>query len=256
MRDSVPPRRRADAGRGAGWRGRGVLALVPITLRRAGGGAGWRGVLALVPITILAGTWSAGPSGGALPTAGAGAVRQLVTVAARSHNATYATLRAYWVLGGRRVPVFGPWTVRVGYNGVALPGAKREGDDKTPSGTFGISFFFGVQRKLDFSFPFRHAYSFDYWDDDPASPRYNEWVNANRHDPGVDPEPMHDVPAYDYAAVIAYNTARTPGLGSAIFLHVGFSSPTVGCVSLPRPRLITILLWLNPQDHPKITISG
>ena len=237
MRDSVPPRHRADAGGGAGWRGRGVLALVPITL--------------------LAGTWPAGSSGGPLPgTGGAGAVRQLVTVTARSHTATYATLRAYWVLGGRRVPVFGPWTARVGYNGVALPGAKREGDGKTPSGTFGISFFFGVQRKLDFSFPFRHAYSFDYWDDDPASPRYNEWVNANRHDPGVDPEPMRNVPAYDYAAVIAYNTARTPGLGSAIFLHVGFSSPTVGCVSLPRPRLITILLWLNPQDHPKIAISG
>jgi L,D-peptidoglycan transpeptidase YkuD (ErfK/YbiS/YcfS/YnhG family) len=225
----------------------------------ASGGAGWRGVLAIFPITItlLAGSWPAGPSSGAWPRSeGAGAVRQVVTVTAASHTTTYATLRAYRVSGGKRVLVFGPWTVRVGYNGVALPGRKREGDGKTPSGTFGVSFFFGVQRKLGFSFPFRHAYHFDYWDDDPASTRYNEWVNANRHDPGASPEPMHNVPAYGYAAVIAYNTARTPGLGSAIFLHVGFGSPTAGCISLPRPRLIKILLWLKRQDHPKITISG
>lgn len=222
-----------------------------------GGGAGWRGVFVFVPIALLAGSWPVGPTGGAWPGAeGAVAARQLVTVTAASHTTTYATLRAYRVSGGKRVLVFGPWTARVGYNGVALPGGKREGDGKTPSGTFGISFLFGVQRKLDFSVPFRHAYSFDYWDDDPASARYNEWVNANRHDPGAGPEPMHNVPAYDYAAVIAYNTARTPGLGSAIFLHVGTGSSTAGCVSLPRPRLIKILLWLNPRDYPKITISG
>jgi len=183
-------------------------------------------------------------------------VRQLITVRAVSHSTTYATLRAYLVTGGHRVLVHGPWTARVGYNGVAMPGAKREGDGKTPSGTFGFGFFFGVQGRLAFRFPFRHAYPFDYWDDDPASPRYNEWVNARRHDPGASPEPMHEVPAYDYAAVIAYNTARTPGLGSAIFLHVGTGSATAGCVSVPRARLIGLLRWLRPSDHPRITISG
>jgi L,D-peptidoglycan transpeptidase YkuD (ErfK/YbiS/YcfS/YnhG family) len=221
------------------------------------GGAGWRGVVAFLPIIFLAWFWPAGHAAGALPgTEGAGAVRQIVTVTAASHTSTYAILRAYRVSGGKRVLVFGPWTARVGYNGVALPGRKREGDGKTPSGTFGFSFYFGVQHKLDFSFPFRHAYTFDYWDDDPASARYNEWINAHMHDPGASPEPMHNVPVYDYAAVLAYNTARTPGLGSAIFLHVGISSPTAGCVSLPRPRLIKILLWLKQLDHPKITISG
>ena len=34
-----------------------------------------------------------------------------------------------------------------------------------------------------------------------------------------------DVSAYDYGAVIAYNTARTPGLGSAIFLHINIGMP-------------------------------
>jgi len=67
---------------------------------------------------------------------------------------------------------------------------------------------------------------------------------------------MHNVPAYDYAAVIAYNTARVPGLGSAIFLHVGTGGPTAGCVSLPEPEAIRVLRWLRPADDPRITITA
>ena len=111
-------------------------------------------------------------------------------------------------------------------------------------------------RVKGFEFPFRHAYSYDYWDDDPASPRYNQWVDAKTTNPGRDPEPMHNVPAYDYAAVIAYNTARTPGLGSAIFLHVGTGTATAGCVSLPQGELLRILRWLRPADNPRITITA
>ena len=182
--------------------------------------------------------------------------RQLITVTAASHSTTYATLRAYRISGGRRVQVFGPWTARVGVNGVAEPGKKREGDGRTPSGSFGFSFFFGVQRDRAFAFPFRHAYRYDFWDDDPSSQRYNQWVDARMHDPGTKPEAMHQVPAYDYSAVIAYNAARTPGLGSAIFLHVGTGSATAGCVSLPQARLIKIMRWLRPADHPRISIRA
>jgi len=183
-------------------------------------------------------------------------VREVITVTAASHSTTYATLRAYRLAHGRKVAVFGPWTARVGYDGIARPGKKREGDGRTPSGTYGFSFFFGVQPGKGFSFAFRHAYSYDFWDDDPASARYNEWVNARKHNPGTNPEPMHQEPAYDYAAVIAYNTRRTPGLGSAIFLHVGTGTATAGCVSLPRAELLKVLHWLRPRDHPRITIAA
>jgi L,D-peptidoglycan transpeptidase YkuD (ErfK/YbiS/YcfS/YnhG family) len=183
-------------------------------------------------------------------------VRQVLTVTAASHSTTYATFRAYRLSGSRRVRVFGPWTARVGYNGIARPGAKREGDGRTPSGTYGFSFYFGVRPDKGFSFPFRHAYRYDFWDDDPASALYNEWVNARKHNPGANPEPMHQVPAYEYAAVIAYNTGRTPGLGSAIFLHVGTGTATAGCVSLPRAELLKVLHWMQPRDHPMITIRA
>jgi L,D-peptidoglycan transpeptidase YkuD (ErfK/YbiS/YcfS/YnhG family) len=215
--------------------------------------------MTLALAAVLAGTAAAGlvPAGPAvagprsLPV-----VRQRITVTAAGYGDTSATLRVYQLSGSTWVQVFGPWTARVGYNGVARPGAKREGDGTTPSGTYGFSFFFGVQPGLGFRFPFRHAYGYDYWDDDPASRLYNEWIDARERNPGANPEPMHQVPAYDYAAVIAYNTARVRGRGSAIFLHVGTGTATAGCVSLPRAELIEVLRWLRPADNPRISITA
>ena len=84
-------------------------------------------------------------------------------------------------------------------------------------------------------FPYRRVHPYDVWDDDPSSPLYNAWVDDRYADPGTDPEPM-GVSAYDYGAVIGYNRARTPGLGSAIFLHINIGMPTAGCVTLPALR--------------------
>jgi L,D-peptidoglycan transpeptidase YkuD (ErfK/YbiS/YcfS/YnhG family) len=184
------------------------------------------------------------------------AVRQLITVTAASRASTYATLRAYRMTGKNRVLVFGPWTARVGYHGTAPPGRKREGDGRTPSGRYGFSFFFGVDPDPGVAFPYRRAYPYDYWDDDPGSARYNEWTDARQVSAGRGPESMHKTPAYDYAAVNAYNAARTPGRGSAIFLHVGPGGPTAGCVSLPEGQLLQVLRWLTPTERPQITITA
>jgi L,D-peptidoglycan transpeptidase YkuD (ErfK/YbiS/YcfS/YnhG family) len=218
-------------------------------------------VLAGTALALVAGLAPAGQAAavGTRPVsefAGRPAAGQLITVTAASRAATYAVFRAYRVSGGERALALGPWAARVGYNGIAAPGRKREGDGRTPSGTFGFSFFFGVEPSPGVAFPYRHAYPYDYWDDDPASPRYNQWADARVLNPGRNPEPMHDVPAYDYAAVIAYNTARTPGLGSAIFLHAGTGTATAGCVSLPRGELVRVLRWLRPADNPGISISA
>jgi L,D-peptidoglycan transpeptidase YkuD (ErfK/YbiS/YcfS/YnhG family) len=47
-----------------------------------------------------------------------------------------------------------------------------------------------------------------------------------------------------------------PGLGSAIFLHVGTGSATAGCVSLPEREVLTVPRWLNPKRSPQITITA
>jgi L,D-peptidoglycan transpeptidase YkuD (ErfK/YbiS/YcfS/YnhG family) len=200
---------------------------------------------------------SPAPSPAARSTAAAevsAAAGQLVTVTAASYGATQAELTAYRRAGGQWRRVFGPWIAWIGRNGMAPPGAKREGDGRTPSGTFAFGFFFGVDPDPGVHFPYRRVYPSDVWDDDPSSPLYNEWVDDRYADPGAGPEPM-DVSAYDYGAVIGYNSARTPGLGSAIFLHVNIGMPTAGCVTLPVGELLEILRWLNPAASPRIAMG-
>jgi len=138
----------------------------------------------------------------------------------------------------------------------APPGEKREGDGRTPSGVFGFDFLFGVAADPGVQFPYRRVTSRSIvWDDDPSSPLYNTWVDLDRQRAGAAPEPMYVSPAYDHGAVIAYNTARTPGLGSAIFLHVSTGAATAGCVSLPAGRLVEILRWLDPGREPRIVLG-
>ena len=62
---------------------------------------------------------------------------QLIVVSAPAYGDTYATLTAYDVTPTGRRAVYGPWTARIGANGFAPPGRKREGDGRTPSGEFG-----------------------------------------------------------------------------------------------------------------------
>jgi L,D-peptidoglycan transpeptidase YkuD (ErfK/YbiS/YcfS/YnhG family) len=206
------------------------------------------------PATSAAGSAVAPSVAAAARSADPLAGRQFVTVSAASYGATYATLTAYRRSAGHWRRVFGPWTARIGRGGFAPPGLKREGDGRTPSGTFGFGFFFGVLPNPGVRFRYRQSQPYDFWDDDPASPRYNEWVDQQRADPGLNPEPM-DVSGYDYGAVIAYNTVRTPGRGSGIFLHVNIGIATAGCVTLPMDELLRVLRWLNPARSPQIRMG-
>ncbi len=185
-----------------------------------------------------------------------GSAGQAIVVTSPRYGATTATLTAYERAGDGWRPAFGPWPARVGTRGIAPPGEKREGDGRTPSGVYGFDFFFGVDPDPGVRFPYRRVSSRSIvWDDDPASPLYNTWVDLDRQRAGVDPEPMYSSPAYDHGAVIAYNTARTPGLGSAIFLHVSTGGPTAGCVSLPEEQLVEVLRWLDPGRDPRIVVG-
>ena len=174
-------------------------------------------------------------------------------VSAAGYGRSDAALSAYDRTGSGWVRTFGPWTARIGRNGFAPSGAKREGDGRTPSGSYGFSFFFGIDADPGVRFPYRRITSPSLvWDDDPASANYNEWIDTRVANAGVRPEPMDNAPFYDYGAVIAYNEPRTPGLGSAIFLHVSNGGSTAGCVALPVDRLLQILRWLDPNLHPQV----
>jgi L,D-peptidoglycan transpeptidase YkuD (ErfK/YbiS/YcfS/YnhG family) len=180
---------------------------------------------------------------------------QVVSVTSTSYRSTTATVRAFAKTRSGWRQVAGPWSAWIGQAGFAPPGHKREGDLRTPSGSFTFSFMFGVDRNPGVHYRWRHAGPDDYWDDDSASPRYNLWTDIRRHSAGRSPEPLHVTPSYADVAAIHYNAARTPGRGSAIFLHVTHHSPTTGCIALPKSQLIELLRWLRPRDHARIIMG-
>jgi L,D-peptidoglycan transpeptidase YkuD (ErfK/YbiS/YcfS/YnhG family) len=185
-----------------------------------------------------------------------GSAGQAVVVTAPSYGATTASLTAYQRGADGWHVAFGPWTAHLGYNGLAPLGEKTEGDGRTPSGVYGFGFFFGVQPDPGVRFVYRQVTSRSIvWDDDPTSALYNQWVDSSLQDPGASPEAMYQPGAYAYGAVIAYNTARTPGAGSAIFLHVSTGGSTAGCVSLPSDELLDVLRWLDPAQAPRIALG-
>jgi L,D-peptidoglycan transpeptidase YkuD (ErfK/YbiS/YcfS/YnhG family) len=181
---------------------------------------------------------------------------QLIVVDAAGYGQSTATFTGYERRGGVWHAVLGPWPANIGRAGFAPAGEKREGDGRTPEGTYGFSFFFGIQGNPGVRYEYRPITdSAIVWDDDPASPNYNLWIDTRTGDGGIDPEPMYNPPAYDYGAVIAYNTDRVPGLGSAIFLHVSTGGATAGCVSLPTSQLLEVLRWLDPAQGAQIRMG-
>jgi len=55
--------------------------------------------------------------------------------------------------------------------------------------------------------------------------------------------------------LIDHNPQRTPGRSAGIFLHVSDGKPTWGCVAVGRDEMRSILQWLDPAQHPQITIG-
>jgi L,D-peptidoglycan transpeptidase YkuD (ErfK/YbiS/YcfS/YnhG family) len=173
-------------------------------------------------------------------------------------NPTFAVAQVIWVDGsgsrqttrlcarvspGRYVVQGGPYAGHLGRNGVAAAGAKREGDGKTPSGSYPMRTGFGVYRNPGFASTWLVTTSRDVWVDDPRSSLYNLRSRTPVNGRWRSAEALHQSPAYNYSQVIGYNEGRVRGRGSAIFLHVDQARGTAGCVSLPTSSLLKVLRW-------------
>ena len=185
----------------------------------------------------------------------AGNAGQAVVVTASSLNASAATLTAYQRTGTTWTASFGPWPARIGSRGFAPAGEKREGDDRTPSGSFEFDFLFGVEPDPGVKFPYLLITSSIVWVDDANSPLYNQWADRNLQQVPAGGEQMYQPQAYRHGAVIAYNSARTPNLGSTIFLHASTGAATAGGVSIGVDFLIQLLKWLDPAQSPRIVMG-
>lgn len=150
-----------------------------------------------------------------------------------------------------------PWPAVVGRNGIANPVVKKEGDGKTPSGTYPIGLAFGYAPLISTKLKYRQATDQDLWVDDDQSADYNRWVSAPTKAKSFEWMKRKD-DLYKYGAVIEYNTNPVKaGKGSAIFLHVwpGSDRPTAGCVALSEENIKTLLGWLDQSKRPHIRIQ-
>ncbi len=141
----------------------------------------------------------------------------------------------------------GIWTeilscnARVGKNGITSN--KREGDAKTPTGIYSFGQAFGVAGNPGISRNWLTVNNNHYWIDDSNSQYYNKLVDANQT--GIQWSSAEHLAsygtAYKYAIAVNYNTACTPGAGSAIFLHCSSGGSTTGCISISESNMIKIL---------------
>jgi L,D-peptidoglycan transpeptidase YkuD (ErfK/YbiS/YcfS/YnhG family) len=183
----------------------------------------------------------------ATPAAATCAVPQGVTAAQVvlvKGSGSSATVRACRRSAGRYLLELGPYYGHVGRNGVSW--SKREGDLQTPAGTFPLRGGFGARANPGLATGWFRVDGNDVWVDDPGSDLYNTHQRKPANGRWDSAENLLNTPAYNYAQVIGYNEARTPGRGSAIFLHVDTGGGTAGCVSLPQWALLAVLRWQRP----------
>jgi L,D-peptidoglycan transpeptidase YkuD (ErfK/YbiS/YcfS/YnhG family) len=192
-------------------------------------------------------TWSTISSGAPLPG-------QIITVEAASPLSERAVLRTWRLAAdGRYVQVFSPILAWVGVNGVR---PTHEGLGRTPVGVFTMTESFGNRPNNGTRLPYVHVGPDDWWDENPASPHYNRLV-VSSVSPGGNSENLYYAGlAYAHAVVINYNmNPVVKGAGSGFFLHVSFGSATEGCVAISEDSLDQIMRWLNPAQHPVISIN-
>jgi L,D-peptidoglycan transpeptidase YkuD (ErfK/YbiS/YcfS/YnhG family) len=179
---------------------------------------------------------------------------QVITVQAATFRSQSAVLRTWRLTsGGQYVQVFGAVVADVGVHGV---GPTREGLGRTPDGVFTLTQAFGNEPTNGTRLPYFRAGPDDWWDENPNSLLYNRHVKSPVS-PGGASENLFDAGhAYAHAVVINYNTDPVvKGAGSGFFLHVSFGKATEGCVAIPEDDLNRVMRWLNPAEHPVMSIG-
>lgn len=135
----------------------------------------------------------------------------------------------------------------IGQNGL---GKVREGDHKTPVGTFVIDAAFGIAPDPGCQMPYKQIDENYYWSGD-WNYKYNKMVDA-RENPYFDTTYSEHLieynPYYIYCLNMGYNKECIPGKGSALFIHC--SNPakpwTGGCVALPEAQMKIVMQHVRP----------
>lgn len=187
-------------------------------------------------------------------------VKQMIVIA--GHDGTYARVTLYQknLIGSD--PSQYQWTVlvdsegRMGRNGM---GKQIEGDEKTPVGLYTAGMIFGNKENPGTTLPYTQVTPTHYWVGDSDSPYYNQFVDINVTGDVFDKRKSEHLSAYgavyNYCLDMGYNTAGTPRMGSALFLHCTNGYGTAGCVGIPEEDMAEILRQLKPGAKVLLDLS-
>ncbi len=150
---------------------------------------------------------------------------------------------------------------RIGREGIAPPGEKREGDLKTPTGKFPIRCcYYRPDRVLPppkSALPLIALTPEDAWCDAPSHPRYNQFIKlpfSASHE-----RLWREDAVYDLILPLGYNDGESgpivPGAGSAIFMHLIREDGvgTEGCIAVERATLLDWISRLSSKSYLLIT---
>lgn len=138
-----------------------------------------------------------------------------------------------------------------GFIGMEGLGKTKEGDLKTPVGTFKFNKAFGIDEDPGCAIEYTKVDEDTYWSGDTKA-NYNQMVSIKDF-PKLNTEDSEHIVDYKYeyryCLNISYNEDGTAGKGSAIFLHCfGDRKPrTGGCVAIPEEQMYYVMQHVNPD---------
>lgn len=140
---------------------------------------------------------------------------------------------------------------RIGRGGFIGGNKGREGDEKTPLGTYRLRFGFYRADRIPppkSALPFRPLREDDGWCDSSGHSAYNRFVRlpfAASHE-----KLWREDGAYDVVIVMSHNDSPPEaGLGSAVFIHIAQPDDrqTLGCIALEPEVMVKFLSTIAPS---------
>ena len=154
-----------------------------------------------------------------------------------------ATLSVHEKVGGVWQQLF-ECPAYVGKNGI---GKTKEGDKKTPAGTYNLTTPFGIKADPGAQMAYTQVTKYHYWCGASDSGYYNQLVDerlVDRKHTSSDEYLINYKGVYNYCLFIDYNAEGTPHKGSCIFLHcTGSNKYTAGCVAIAESSMKKIVQW-------------
>ena len=132
--------------------------------------------------------------------------------------------------------------------------SKKEGDYSTPRGLFNLRKLYfrkdhvGIPKcKIDKKVIKKNMA----WCDNPNHKKYNEEIKI--FDKNLVENLYRKDHKYDYIISISHNERKTPGDGSAVFIHLTDDyKPTAGCVALKKKDFEILLKLVDKKTKIKI----